>query len=54
METSKIILAIETSCDETGIAIIKDGKLIANKLISQIDLFVHYGGVIPELAARLH
>ncbi len=52
--SAKYLLAIETSCDETGIAIIKDGKLIAHKIISQINKFIDYGGVIPELSARLH
>lgn len=51
-----IVLGIETSCDETGIAIY-DGakqKLLANALFSQIDLHAQYGGVVPELASRDH
>lgn len=50
------ILGIETSCDETGVAIYDTNKkrLIANQLHSQIDLHQHYGGVIPELASRDH
>ncbi|WP_116964733.1 tRNA (adenosine(37)-N6)-threonylcarbamoyltransferase complex transferase subunit TsaD [Fastidiosibacter lacustris] len=51
-----IVLGIETSCDETGIAIY-DGekhKLLANVLYSQIDLHAQYGGVVPELASRDH
>lgn len=49
------ILGIETSCDETGVAIY-DGKkgLVANQLYSQIDLHADYGGVVPELASRDH
>lgn len=49
------ILGIETSCDETGIAIYddKDG-LLANQLYSQISLHADYGGVVPELASRDH
>lgn len=49
------ILGIETSCDETGIAIYDDKQgLIANKLYSQIKLHADYGGVVPELASRDH
>lgn len=51
----KIILAIETSCDETSIAILKDGKeLLANVVSSQIEFHQKYGGVMPEMASRLH
>lgn len=50
-----IILGIETSCDETGVAIYDSNKgLIANQLYSQIDLHAAYGGVVPELASRDH
>lgn len=51
-----IVLGIETSCDETGIAIYDyaDKKLLANALYSQIDLHAQYGGVVPELASRDH
>ena len=49
------ILAIETSCDETAAAIIQDGQtILSNVVVSQIDLFASYGGVIPEIAARSH
>lgn len=49
------ILGIETSCDETGIAIYDDKEgLLANQLYSQIDLHADYGGVVPELASRDH
>ncbi|TEA27944.1 tRNA (adenosine(37)-N6)-threonylcarbamoyltransferase complex transferase subunit TsaD [Candidatus Schmidhempelia bombi] len=49
------ILGIETSCDETGVAIYDDKRgLIANQLYSQIDLHADYGGVVPELASRDH
>lgn len=49
------ILGIETSCDETGIAIYDDNQgLIANQLYSQIKLHADYGGVVPELASRDH
>lgn len=48
------ILAIESSCDETSIAIMKDQKILANIISSQIDTHKKYGGVIPEIASRLH
>ncbi|OCG60364.1 tRNA N6-adenosine(37)-threonylcarbamoyltransferase complex transferase subunit TsaD [Gilliamella sp. Nev5-1] len=49
------ILGIETSCDETGIAIYDDANgLLANQLYSQIKLHADYGGVVPELASRDH
>jgi N6-L-threonylcarbamoyladenine synthase len=48
------ILGIETSFDETAVAIVDDGKLIANVVNSSMDLFVAYGGVVPEIAARSH
>lgn len=49
-----IILAIETSCDETSIAILKDKRVISNVTISQILEQQQYGGVMPSLAAKLH
>ena len=49
------ILGIETSCDETAAAVIEDGvKILSNVVVSQIDIFAEYGGVIPEVAARSH
>lgn len=49
------VLGIETSCDETGVAIYDDKLgLLANQLYSQIDLHADYGGVVPELASRDH
>ena len=49
------ILGIETSCDETGIAVYDSEKgLLANELFSQIKLHQQYGGVVPELASREH
>jgi N6-L-threonylcarbamoyladenine synthase len=50
-----IILGIETSCDETAVAVLEDGiHLRADLLSSQIDLHKKYGGVVPELACRRH
>jgi len=48
------ILAIESSCDETAVAITDDGKLLANVVSSQVAVHVKYGGVMPEIASRLH
>ncbi len=49
------ILGIESSCDETAVAIVEDGyKLLSNVVASSMDLHVQYGGVIPEVAARSH
>ena len=49
------ILAIETSCDETAAAVIRDGRQILSSVIySQIDLHTEYGGVVPEIASRKH
>ncbi len=48
-----IILGIESSCDDTSAAVIKDGYLLSNVLASQ-DVHKAYGGVIPELASRAH
>lgn len=49
-----IILAIESSCDETSVAITKDGKLLSNVINTQIEVHQKYGGVMPEIASRLH
>ncbi len=49
------ILGIETSCDETAAAVVENGsKILSNVVVSQIDIFARYGGVIPEIAARSH
>ena len=49
------ILGIETSCDETAAAVVEDGvHILSNVVVSQIDIFAEYGGVIPEVAARSH
>lgn len=49
-----IILAIETSCDETSVALISGREILSNVVSSQIDIHAPYGGVIPEVASRLH
>jgi N6-L-threonylcarbamoyladenine synthase len=48
------LLALETSCDETSAAVVRDGIILANVVSSQIKLHEEYGGVVPELAAREH
>ncbi|MEM9951745.1 MAG: tRNA (adenosine(37)-N6)-threonylcarbamoyltransferase complex transferase subunit TsaD [Chloroflexota bacterium] len=49
------ILGIETSCDETAAAIVRDGRtMLSNVVASQIDLHAEYGGVFPEVASRAH
>lgn len=49
------ILGIESSCDETAASVVEDGtKILSNVVVSQIDIFAEYGGVIPEVAARSH
>ena len=49
------ILAIESSCDETAAAVVKNGReVLSNVIYSQIDLHTVYGGVVPEIASRKH
>jgi N6-L-threonylcarbamoyladenine synthase len=48
-----IILAIETSCDDTSAAIVKDGKVLSNIVSTQM-MHIEYGGVVPEVASRAH
>lgn len=49
------ILAIESSCDETSMAIVKNGKeVISLTILSQMDTHANYGGVVPEIASRMH
>ena len=49
------ILAIESSCDETAAAVVRNGReVLSNIISSQIDLHKLYGGVVPEIASRKH
>lgn len=49
------ILGIETSCDETSVAVVRDGKdILSNLVSSQVDLHAKFGGVVPEVASRKH
>ena len=50
-----LVLTIESSCDETAAAVVRDGrKIMSNVVASQIDVHSRYGGVVPELASRCH
>ena len=50
-----LTLGIETSCDETAISVVADGReVLSNVISSQIDIFKNYGGVVPEIASRHH
>ena len=49
-----MLLALETSCDETSAAVLRDGVILANVVASQVRLHAEYGGVVPELATREH
>ncbi len=48
------VLALETSCDETSAAVVRDGVVLSTVVSSQIGMHAEYGGVVPELAAREH
>ncbi len=55
LKENPIILAIETSCDETAVAIVKNGReILADEIISSANLHVKFGGVVPEIASRMH
>ena len=50
-----LILGFESSCDETAVAVVRDGReILANKISSQIEIHALYGGVVPEIASRAH
>jgi N6-L-threonylcarbamoyladenine synthase len=52
--TEPLVLGIETSCDETGIGIVRGRTLLSNTIASSMDEHARYGGVVPEVAARAH
>ena len=55
MQSRSLTLGIETSCDETSVAVVEDGRrILSNVIHSQVDLHKEFGGVVPELAARDH
>ena len=50
-----MILGIETSCDETAVAVLNgEGRILSNVLDSQVEMHAPFGGVVPELASRRH
>src|SRR3954468_7352581 len=54
MSYEPLILGIETSCDETGIGIVRGHDLLADAVASSVDAHARYGGVVPEVASRAH
>ncbi|OEU99031.1 O-sialoglycoprotein endopeptidase [Streptomyces qinglanensis] len=54
MSRGPIVLGIESSCDETGAGIVRDGELLAHVVASSMDEHARFGGVVPEIAARAH
>ena len=54
MKREPLVLGIETSCDETGIGIVRGTTLLANTIASSMEEHARYGGVVPEVAARAH
>ncbi len=51
---NELVLGIETSCDETGVALVRDGELLADVTATSMDEYARYGGIIPEIASRAH
>ena len=54
MTSGPLILGIESSCDETGVGIVRGREVLANVIASSVDEQARYGGVVPEIAARAH
>lgn len=54
MTQAPAILGIETSCDETAVAVVRGYEVLSNVLASQVDIHARFGGVVPEVAARAH
>src|ERR671915_887058 len=49
-----LVLGIETSCDETGVGVVRGHTLLADALASSVDEHARFGGVVPEVASRAH
>ena len=49
-----LVLGIESSCDETGVGVVRGTALLAHEVASSVEEHVRFGGVIPEIAARAH
>ncbi|OFW65786.1 MAG: tRNA (adenosine(37)-N6)-threonylcarbamoyltransferase complex transferase subunit TsaD [Actinobacteria bacterium RBG_16_68_21] len=54
MKRAPLILGFETSCDETGVAVVRGSTVLSNVLATQVDEHARFGGVVPEVAARAH
>src|SRR5215216_4551581 len=54
MTTEPLVLGIETSCDETGIGIVRGATLLADAVASSVEAHARFGGVVPEVASRAH
>src|SRR5689334_22937570 len=54
MSDEPLVLGIETSCDETGIGVVRGHTLLADAVASSVDLHARFGGVVPEVASRAH
>ncbi len=54
MSDAPLVLGIETSCDETGIGLVRGGRLLADAVASSVDEHARFGGVVPEVASRAH
>ncbi|MDO5729590.1 MAG: tRNA (adenosine(37)-N6)-threonylcarbamoyltransferase complex transferase subunit TsaD [Actinomycetaceae bacterium] len=53
-QTDPLILGIESTCDETGVALVRGGTLLADRTATSMDEYARYGGIIPEIASRAH
>ncbi|MEE4424497.1 tRNA (adenosine(37)-N6)-threonylcarbamoyltransferase complex transferase subunit TsaD [Streptomyces bugieae] len=54
MRAAPVVLGIESSCDETGAGLVRDGRLLGHAVASSMDEHARFGGVVPEIAARAH
>src|SRR2546430_17389539 len=54
MDDEPLVLGIETSCDETGVGIVRGRTLLADAVASSVDEHARFGGVVPEVASRAH
>src|SRR5438270_10520617 len=54
MPEEPLVLGIETSCDETGVGVVRGNTLLADAVASSVDEHARFGGVVPEVASRAH
>jgi N6-L-threonylcarbamoyladenine synthase len=52
--TAPLVLGVETSCDETGVGVVRGQELLADALASSVEQHARFGGVVPEVASRAH